>query len=106
MSVTVAFVGAGFAWIAIDAPSEERTSVDGTFLGMLVLCLIPAAVYTFGIRARSLAIIFGLCLSVPTIAAWIAYYLSTSALSGVPVVFVVPLTLLTSVIGTVIDRSC
>jgi hypothetical protein len=52
-----------------------------------------------------MVVIFGVCLFLPTMAAWSFYFLSDASMAGVPVIFAIPLTLLLSVIGTVIDRG-
>ncbi|MGI8758476.1 MAG: hypothetical protein ACR2K0_04150 [Acidimicrobiales bacterium] len=84
---------------------HERGRIDGGFLLFLALCLLPTVIYLAGIRSRAMVVIFGVCLFVPTMAAWSFYFLSDASMAGVPVIFAIPLTLLLSVIGTVIDRG-
>lgn len=101
-AVSAAVIVAGFVRTVVESPIEERSSFDANFLLGLLLCLLPAAIYLLGVRTRSMVIIFGVCLSVPTVVAWLS--LSFDAPLGVLVLIAVPFTFLTSVIGTVIDR--
>ena len=52
---------------------EERRSFDANFLLALVLCLLPTLIYVWGVRSRFMVIVFGICLSVPTVLAWLSY---------------------------------
>lgn len=95
---------AGFVRTVVGAPAEEPASADAVLLLVLGLCLLPTLIYLLGVRSRQMVIVFGACLLIPTAATWLSYSLDFGPL-GVLVFVAVPFTFITSVIGTVIDRS-
>ena len=104
-SLTASVVIAGFVHTLVASPPQEPQSVDLMFLGLLGLCLLPSLIYLLGVRTCSMVAIFGACLFVPTVLAWLVYFFSSDGFAGVVVIVAVPFTFLTSVIGTVIDRT-
>ena len=104
-SSSASVVVGGFVHTLVTSPPQEPQSVDLMFLGLLGFCLLPSLIYLLGVRTCSMVAIFGACLFVPTVLAWLVYFFSHAALAGVAVIVAVPFTFLTSVIGTVIDRT-
>ena len=104
-SLSTAVVIAGFTYTIVTSPVEEPVRLDLGFLGLLSLSLLPTVTYLLGVRSCSMVLVFGACLFVPTAGAWLLYLLSSDALAGVVVLYAVAFTFLTSVIGTLIDRT-